>query len=202
MWGEWRKGLVALLAVLVVVLAAGPVSALTPETEPAVAVNPINPQILAAGVDLESCDAGAPNTCPFTPGVGVSGVQLSLNGGNSWIQPTYTGFSARGCLGPRRVCQPGRPIGTLPNFFENGMVSNGDPAVVFGPQPGPGGFSRADGRACTTPTSPPLTREPGVQRPGGHHRVAHRRHRGRGGRRQPGVVGPGHRHQAELRAVR
>jgi hypothetical protein len=107
------------------------------QNEPAVAIDAFRPSVLAAGstdeMDLAPCGmtvfATAESRCPFTPGVGVLGIYLSFNNGASWVQPRYTGWSARD--GTPKVGQ----IGTLPWYYENGLVSDGDPAVAFGPIP-------------------------------------------------------------------
>jgi len=163
-----RGGLAGLVAVLVAATPAlaqdtritagspaGPFSR-NKQNEPAVAIDQLHPNVLAAGandnIDMEACNAGTDNTCPFTEGVGVSGISFSTNGGGTWTQPDYTGLSARHCTGAvgdtDPPCEPRTgPIGTLPNYDRNDLSSDGDPAVAFGPlYLGSGRFSTTQSR--------------------------------------------------------
>jgi hypothetical protein len=111
------------------------------QNEPTVAIDPTNTQVLASGsndeIDEGPCVGG---DCPFVQGIGNSGIYFSFDGGASWTQPTYTGWSDR-------TGTPGvGPIGTLPHYFEAGLVSDGDPVTVFGPRPDSNGhFSWSNG---------------------------------------------------------
>jgi hypothetical protein len=155
-------GGIALVAGVVPAVAAGdtsvPVTVGSPpgpfsqnkQNEPALAVDASRPWILAAGtneeIDEEACNAGDPTTCPFTFGVGVSGVYFSVDSGKTWTQPTYQGLTARDCLGPAPCTAHPGPIGTLPGYLEAGLASDGDPALAFGPRQGANGkFSWASG---------------------------------------------------------
>src|SRR5215217_5897443 len=124
------------------------------ENGPAVAIDANHPDVVVAGandnIDMEACNSGTDTDCPFTDGVGDSGVYFSFDKDDTWAQPTYTGLTARNCLGAPGdddPCEPEvGPISTLPNYYENGLVSDGDPAVAFGPKPDDqGNFSWANG---------------------------------------------------------
>jgi hypothetical protein len=122
---------------------AGPPSPYLPNAvnEPALAIDANHPTVLAAGgndlVDSAPCNG---SSCDLTPDIGISGIYFSLNQGESWVQPTYTGLTARS--GTPQV----GPINTLPWYYENGMSSHGDPALAFGPRPDANGsFSWANG---------------------------------------------------------
>jgi hypothetical protein len=111
------------------------------QNEPTVAIDPTNPSLAVAGsndeIDEGPCVGG---DCPFVQGIGNSGIYFSFNGGSSWSQPTYQGWSDR--TGTAAV----GPIGTLPHYYEAGLVSDGDPVTAFGPRPDAGGhFSWANG---------------------------------------------------------
>jgi len=128
------------------------------QNEPALAVDPASPNVLAAGandlVDAQPCSEQAATTagaCSFplgtyNLGVGLMGVYFSFNSGHSWIQPAYRGLTAAGCDPTAEPCTPqvGR-IHTIPNFYENGLRSRSDPGVAFGPVPKNGVFSWANG---------------------------------------------------------
>ena len=110
------------------------------QNEPTVAIDANNPSVAAAGsndlIDMAPCNA---SSCGLTTDIGLSGIYFSSDGGSTWIQPEYSGLNARS-----GVTMPG-PIGTLPNYYENGLSSHGDPSLAFGPRPGPNGFSWANG---------------------------------------------------------
>lgn len=114
--------------------------------EGAIAIDPHSPNVVAAGafdeVDEAPCgtaQSSAIRPCPFVTGVGTSGIYFSFDRGNSWVQPTYSGWTA--ASGTPQV----GPIHTLPGYFEAGLQSDGDSAVAFGPAPNSSGqFNRSN----------------------------------------------------------
>jgi hypothetical protein len=127
------------------------------QNEPALAMDANHPAVLAAGandlVDSAPCKG---SSCNLTPDIGISGVYFSFDSGTTWTQPAYTGLTAQ--TGTTHV----GPIHTLPGYFEHGMSSHGDPALAFGPKPGPNGFSWANGsRLYYANLAFPLSTAPG-----------------------------------------
>jgi hypothetical protein len=118
------------------------------QNEPSVAIDASNPDFLVAGtndfIDQQPCPQPMAlqfGSCepPQRTNAGVSGVSFSFDRGHSWVQPEYTGWTLRDC-DPTTVCEGHfGPIGTLPWYYENDLVSFGDPAVAVGPKPGADG---------------------------------------------------------------
>jgi hypothetical protein len=114
------------------------------QNEPAVAIDASRPDIAVSGwndfIDQQVCPRDAAintGTClPSIHGVGLSAVGFSFDRGQTWHQPTYTGWTNFDALNPL-VTSNGHvgPIHTLPWYYEAGLVSEGDPAVSFGPLP-------------------------------------------------------------------
>jgi len=114
------------------------------QNEPAIARDPLTGAFVAGSndeIDEDLCgtnpswDPSLNNsvTCHFDPLVGSTGVYFSADGVH-WTQPTYS--SNLDGNGPN-------PIHTLPGYDTVGLVSNGDPAISFGPTLLPNGtFSR------------------------------------------------------------
>jgi hypothetical protein len=127
------------------------------QNEPALAMDANHPAVLAAGAnDLVDSSPCKGSSCDLTPDIGISGVYFSFDKGATWTQPAYTGLTAQN--GTTHV----GPIHTLPGYFEHGMSSHGDPALAFGPKPGPNGFSWSNGsRLYYANLAFPLSTAPG-----------------------------------------
>jgi hypothetical protein len=143
-------------------VSVGSPSGMTPQNhqnEPTVAIDAHNPDFLVAGsndyLDRQRCPRAVAtqqatcaegNTGPGAGnGVGLSGVYFSFDRGMHWTQPTYTGWTARDCVSDTTCSGHFGPIGTLPWYYESGLVSRGDPGVAVGPRPVNGTFSWANG---------------------------------------------------------
>jgi hypothetical protein len=99
--------------------------------------------VLAVGAhDLEDEACVALSPCTLAKGVGLSAIYLSFDGGMTWHRPTYTGATARQDSNGRPIVGP---IHTLPGFYEQGLVSHGDPSLAFGPRPVDGRFAWDNG---------------------------------------------------------
>jgi hypothetical protein len=133
------------------------------QVQPALAVDPIQPNIVAStaydSIDTQPCSKKASITAaacqlPATaetgglsnPGVGLTGMYFSFDSGHHWVQPTYRGLTAAGCSATVIRCKVRRgPIHTVPNYYEHGLGSFGDSSVAFGPVWRNGKFSWGNG---------------------------------------------------------
>ena len=120
------------------------------QDEPAMAVDASRPNVLAIGahdlIDQQRCSRAASHargTCTFptngllpNAGVGFASVYFSFDSGRTWTQPTYQGLTAADCDPTVEPCVPKvGPIHSVPNYYEHGLRTLGDPTVAFGPIP-------------------------------------------------------------------
>jgi hypothetical protein len=130
---------------------------------PAVAVDPVDPSIVAASgndlIDMQPCSKKAAITAAacslpvgtglgghFNLGVGMSAAYFSFDSGHRWTQPTYAGLTAAHCNPAVEPCKSARGvIHTVPNYAKNGLRTRGNATVAFGPVPKNGKFSYANG---------------------------------------------------------
>ncbi len=119
------------------------------QNEPTVAIAPDGLHALAGSNDEQkqpACGPGAVrgsvpgSDCSFFPGVGTSAIYTSSDGGSTWTNqgmlPGYTDTGPGVADSAGELATSAAP-GTL--------VSDGDPVIVFGPQPGTDGFSWDNG---------------------------------------------------------
>ena len=156
------------------------------QNEPAIAVDANHPNVLAAGsndnIDMEACNAGTDNTARSRR-ASVSPASTSRSTPAQLGPADLHGLTARGCVGvagrrdPPCSRKSGRS-GRCPDYAEHGLVSDGDPALAFGPAPDAnGGFSWDNGSRlyyANLASNVPGPRR-AVQGLRGDRRLAHRR---------------------------
>ena len=162
------------------------------QNEPAVAIDAHAPDVVVAGVQRRDrrgvLRCRRPDDCPSPRASACSGVYFSFNGGGALDPADLHGLDARATASGRpRARRTSARSARCPHYYEAGLVSDGDPAVAFGPRPGADGhFSWSNGSrlyyANLTSNFARPRRAGDVQGLRGDRGLARRRRRGRGRR--------------------